>query len=117
MKQRKQDELNEIITSENLKADETDKFMANAFRDGAIRTTGTDIDKILPAMSSFGGGNRRKPIPPLVFKYRLWRAIDTFLHLRSGCKKASTYGKMNFAVGCGGQCSGHDINIKVLTLL
>ena len=34
--------------------------MANAFRDGAIRTTGTDIDKILPAMSRFGGGNRQE---------------------------------------------------------
>ena len=38
VKQRKQDDLNEIITSENLKADETHKFMANAFRDGACRT-------------------------------------------------------------------------------
>ena len=60
VKQRKQDDLNEIIKSENLKADETDKFMANAFRDGAIRTTGTDIDKILPAISRFGGGNRQE---------------------------------------------------------
>ena len=34
--------------------------MANAFRDGAIRTTGPDIDKILPAMSLFGGGNRQE---------------------------------------------------------
>lgn len=34
--------------------------MANAIRDGAIRTTGTDIDKILPAMSLFGGGNRQE---------------------------------------------------------
>ena len=32
-------------------------FVKNAFRDGAIRTTGTDIDKILPAMSRFGGAN------------------------------------------------------------
>jgi type I restriction enzyme R subunit len=32
----------------------------NAFRDGAIRTTGTDIDKILPAMSRFGGVNRQE---------------------------------------------------------
>ena len=31
MKQRKQDDLNDIIASENLKADETDKFMANTF--------------------------------------------------------------------------------------
>ena len=34
VKQRKQDDLNEIITSENLKADETSKFVENAFRDG-----------------------------------------------------------------------------------
>ena len=60
VEQRKQDDLNEIIASENLKADETSKFVENAFRDGAIRTTGTDIDKILPAMSRFGGGNRQE---------------------------------------------------------
>lgn len=30
--------------------------MAGAFRDGGIKTTGTDIDKILPAVSRFGGG-------------------------------------------------------------
>ena len=58
VKQRKQDNLNEIIASEKQKADETAKFVDNAFRDGAICTTGTDIDKILPAMSRFGGGNR-----------------------------------------------------------
>ena len=50
----------EIIASENLKADETAKFVENAFRDGAIHTTGTDIDKILPAMSRFGGGTGRR---------------------------------------------------------
>ena len=60
VKRRKQDDLNEIITSEKLKADETARFVENAFRDGAIRTTGTDIDKILPAMSRFGGGNRQE---------------------------------------------------------
>uniref|UniRef100_UPI003FF0E381 type I restriction endonuclease subunit R, EcoR124 family n=1 Tax=Candidatus Cryptobacteroides bacterium TaxID=3085639 RepID=UPI003FF0E381 len=32
--------------------------MDNSFRDGQVRTTGTDIDKILPPMSRFGGGNR-----------------------------------------------------------
>ena len=41
-----------------LKADETKSFIENSFRDGALRTTGTDIDKILPPVSRFGGGNR-----------------------------------------------------------
>lgn len=70
VKQRKQDDLNEIITSENLKADETTKFVENAFRDGAIRTTGTDIDKILPAMSRFGGGNRQEKKKTVIEKLK-----------------------------------------------
>ena len=70
VKQRKQDDLNEIIASENLKADETTRFVENAFRDGAIRTTGTDIDKILPAMSRFGGGNRQEKKKTVVEKLK-----------------------------------------------
>ena len=70
VQQRKQDELNEIIASENLKADETTRFVENAFRDGAIRTTGTDIDKILPAMSRFGGGNRQEKKKTVVEKLK-----------------------------------------------
>ena len=72
VKQRKQDELNEIITSESLKADETAKFVENAFRDGEIRTTGTDIDKILPAMSRFGGGNRQEKKKTVIEKLKVF---------------------------------------------
>ncbi len=72
VKQRMQDDLNEIIASENLKADETSKFVENAFRDGAIRTTGTDIDKILPAMSRFGGGNRQEKKKTVIEKLKLF---------------------------------------------
>ena len=72
VKQRKQDDLNEIIASENLKADETSKFIENAFRDGAIRTTGTDIDKILPAMSRFGGGNRQEKKKTVIEKLKVF---------------------------------------------
>ena len=72
VKQRKQDDLNEIIASEKLKADETVKFVENAFRDGAIRTTGTDIDKILPAMSRFGGGNRQEKKKTVIEKLKVF---------------------------------------------
>ncbi len=73
VKQRKSDDLNEIITSENLKADETAKFVDNAFRDGVIRTTGTDIDKILPAMSRFGGdGNRQEKKKTVIEKLKVF---------------------------------------------
>ena len=72
MKQRRQDDLNEIIASEKLKAGETAKFVENAFRDGAIRTTGTDIDKILPAMSRFGGGNRQEKKKAVIEKLKVF---------------------------------------------
>lgn len=52
-------DLAALIADENLKDNETRKFIEYAFRDGAIKTTGTDIDAILPPMSRFGGGNRQ----------------------------------------------------------
>jgi len=59
--QREQD-LMLIIHEEKLKSEETHKFMQNVFRDGVLKTTGTDIDMILPAVSRFGSGgvNRAK---------------------------------------------------------
>lgn len=50
-----------IIEEEKLKEKETREFISIAFRDGGIKTTGTDIDKILPAVSRFGsGGSERR---------------------------------------------------------
>lgn len=54
----KEKELVYIIQSENLKEEETRRFVENAFRDGEVKTTGTDIDKLMPPVSRFGGGNR-----------------------------------------------------------
>lgn len=56
-KQREAD-LNTIISEEKLKPQETWKFMENAFRDGEVKTTGTDIDKMMPPISRFGNSNR-----------------------------------------------------------
>lgn len=53
-------DLNEIITEEKLKPEDTRRFMENAFRDGEIKTAGTDIDKLMPPISRFGGGDRAK---------------------------------------------------------
>lgn len=60
VQRRKAEDLNEIIESEHLKPEETEKFIESSFRDGQVRSTGTDIDKILPPMSRFGGGNRQE---------------------------------------------------------
>ena len=52
--ERKNAELDAIIKDEKLKPEETAKFIENAFRDGVLKTTGTDIDKIMPAIPLFG---------------------------------------------------------------
>ena len=53
-------DLDVIIKEEKLKPEDTRKFIENAFRDGEIRTVGTDIDKLMPPISRFGGGGRTK---------------------------------------------------------
>lgn len=55
-KQREAD-LQQIINEEKLKPEETRKFIENAFRDGELKTVGTDIDKLMSPVSRFGGGN------------------------------------------------------------
>ena len=57
---KKEEELAAIIAEEKLKNDETRKFVEYSFRDGVMKTTGTDIDKIMPPMSRFGGGREKK---------------------------------------------------------
>ena len=56
--EQKENDLVVIIEEEKLKIEETHKFIDNSFRDGVLKTTGTDIDVIMPAVSRFGGGNR-----------------------------------------------------------
>ena len=56
--EQKKTDLDTLIAEEKLKPDETRKFVDNSFRDGILKTTGTDVDRILPPVSRFGGGNR-----------------------------------------------------------
>ena len=58
VREQKETDLEAIIGEEKLKEEETRKFLSNSFRDGTLKTTGTDIDKILPPASRFGGGDR-----------------------------------------------------------
>jgi len=66
----KEKQLTDIISQENLKPDETRKFIDNSFRDGQIKTTGTDIDKIMPPISRFGGGDRAKKKQSIIEKLK-----------------------------------------------
>ncbi len=64
----KEKQLAAIIAEENLKDQETRRFMEHAFRDGSVRTTGTDIDKLMPPISRFGGGNRAEKKQTIIVK-------------------------------------------------
>lgn len=58
--QQKEEDLGEIIQTEKLKPEETKRFLDNSFRDGTLKTTGTDIDKLMPPVSRFGGGGDKR---------------------------------------------------------
>lgn len=58
----KEKQLEQIIDEEKLKPAETRKFVEYSFRDGGMKTTGTDIDKIMPPMSRFGGNREKKKL-------------------------------------------------------
>ena len=59
VEEKKVEELDQIIESENLDRDATYQFVQNAFRDGGIATTGTAITKVLPPVSRFSPGGER----------------------------------------------------------
>lgn len=51
-------ELSLIIETEKLKDDETREFIATSFEEGGIKTSGTEIDSIMPPMSRFNHSGR-----------------------------------------------------------
>jgi type I restriction enzyme R subunit len=48
VEEQKESDLANIISEEKLKQKETRRLINNSFRDGLLKTTGTDIDKIMP---------------------------------------------------------------------
>lgn len=64
----KEKALKEIIDTENLKEAEARKFISDSFENGNVKTTGTDIDKIMPPTSRFGGGNHDKKRKTVITK-------------------------------------------------
>ena len=58
--EQKEKDITALIEEEKLKPEETRKFVENALRYGTLKTTGTDIDKILPPVSRFGAGRDKK---------------------------------------------------------
>ncbi len=56
----KEKQLTELIKEEHLKEEKTRSFMEGAFREGAVKTTGTDIVELMPPMSLFDKDTTKK---------------------------------------------------------
>ncbi|WP_098731295.1 type I restriction endonuclease subunit R [Brevibacterium epidermidis] len=75
-------ELQELIETHKLKPEQTRSFMDAAFRDGHLRTAGTEIIHILPPVSRFSresnhGDKKKRVIEALSSFFERFRALTT----------------------------------------
>jgi type I restriction enzyme R subunit len=83
VKGKKVEELENIISTEQLNSEATYSFIKNAFRDGVVATTGTAISKILPPVSLFSPtGERTKKRESVLEK--LTRFFERFFDISGG---------------------------------
>ncbi len=81
VKEQKEADLTSIVDEENLKPDETRKFIDNSFRDGELRTSGTAIDKILPPMPLFGASGNNRQTKKKTIVEKLSKFFEKYLGL------------------------------------
>ncbi len=70
--QQREQDLAALIQDEKLKPAETRIFLENSFREGEIKTVGTDIDRIMPPVSRFGDGNREQKKQRIIDKLKIF---------------------------------------------
>lgn len=76
----KEIELNKIINDENLKLEETKRYMTQAFNTGELKSVGTDLTDILPAISMFDKTTNREVKKQTVFQ-KLLEFFERFFGL------------------------------------
>jgi type I restriction enzyme R subunit len=79
--ERKEEDLSAIIDEEKLKPNETQQFIDNSFRDGALKTIGGDIDGILPPASRFSSGSANRMVIKQNVIDKLQRFFEKYLGL------------------------------------
>ena len=79
--EQKEADLTNIIEEENLKPDETKKFIDNSFRDGVIKTSGTDLDRLLPPMGLFGDAGKKRQAKKQTIIEKLSKFFEKYLGL------------------------------------
>ena len=83
VKVQQQSEIEQIIADENLKPELTKEFVAQAFRDGEVKESGTAIVAIMPPMSPFAkGGVRAAKKNSVIAKIKAF--FDKFFDISGG---------------------------------
>ncbi|MDK2910054.1 MAG: type restriction enzyme subunit [Bacteroidales bacterium] len=80
VEQKRREELDTIISQENLNYDKTYKFIQNAFNNGFIQESGTDIAEILPPISRFTPDGQRTKKKESVLK-KLHQFFDRYFDI------------------------------------
>ncbi len=70
VKEQCESDIQALISEENLKPEETRKFVDNSFRDGVLKTTGIGIDRLMPPISHFGNSSRDKKKQTVIEKLK-----------------------------------------------
>jgi len=83
VEKKKIEELEEIIKHEDLNPKETYKFIRNAFRNGSVATTGTDLTKVLPPVPRFSPGGERSKKRESVLK-KLIHFFERYFDISNG---------------------------------
>lgn len=79
--EQRENDLIAIIKDEKLKDKETYIFIENSFRVGVLKTMGTDVDAIMPAVSRFGGSTGIRTETKKGVIYRLLAYFEKYLDL------------------------------------
>lgn len=82
MNSKKKEELDKIITEENLNKKETYKFIQRAFEQGRVEINGTEVTDILPPMNMFTPTNDRQEKKNKVID-KLLEFFDKFFSISS----------------------------------
>lgn len=80
VKEHMEKDLEQIVKEENLKPEETRKFIYNSLEDGFVKENGTGIDSLMPPMSRFGKKNSRAQ-KKLVIIDKLKNFCDTYSNI------------------------------------
>ena len=83
VRRQQKEQLDEIITTEKLKADKTYEFIENSFKNGTLEETGTEMAEILPAMPLFSKKNDRGKKKETVLQ-KLKAFFDKFFDISGG---------------------------------